>query len=984
MHADVIVNIGMNAMKHAHNINTSADGKPIKSFLMIPWWWIGIVGIVGGEVGNVVAYGYAPASIVTPMGAVGVLTNVIITTYVLKEPFSAWNCGGVLGVVGGIVMVVYYAPRATIILNAQTMWEDLIWTPQFLAYTVIFVVLLVLFLSIGKQYGERTVFVYIGTCAVIASLTIVSSKTFSSIVAETFATGDGSHWKYPAPYISLVLMVGTAVLSMGYVNTAMMHFGNSVVVPTYYAMFTVASVASVALVYREFDCMTELGPSLAFGFGIMLTVVGVGLLQTGKSDVVRLQEEMDQEDEMGANVDVSGIVSRHEARYKQNHRMPPIQEENTRGSGSQIELLGKGHCSPLTPDTDADTPKVRQSADFLIPTAEAAGHSHLETWPPAKAACCDAAERGPQDGAGPEPAGPASLPATAAPAAAGAQKRKPSIVLEHLGSVGAGEGYSTGKERSQSLDRYSGLSRTPGGASATRTPRSVSREGIAIMSLSGAVLTMPLNRTPSSSRPLTPSGGGSFSERVRREESGSLHSRSTPTTRRGSLDQQGPAGAHSHSTTASTNDQQSADGLPEETPRVSPMPSAPPSPEPKSSSFAVFTPKTPVVSSLINALSIPRANHLPELPFLMMLPAQYVQDFEADSSVPVDASPASAGEGGEAGEGTGAQAKAGVPKEAPSTSLVHRMAAFSPRMAAFSPRLPGLQALHRSSRLLPCVEPDGYSTRLSHAARSSRSASSSRSRSRSRSPSNGEAPAVSPSPASMANRASLGAAGVCASSAVGPDAKAMREGSTDGMALSMKREDVVLSVEHDEPREGGDTQLQPEGGHDAGAARLAHTQISLFPSPANPGSLSVLESVASTSPRLDKGDAMHVEQGLDFGRSGDRSEAVASWAEAARAVAREGAGVVGGGSEAESGCGDAVSAEGVLSGEGSLIEYDSLRLREIVDDVSPLIAPPNLSMELSTLEAVQGEVSGQQMSGEGGGGGGDAESMEDVSVDYDV
>ena len=57
------------------------------------------------QVGNVVAYGFAPASIVTPMGAVGVLTNVIITTYVLKEPFSTMNLFGVFGVVGGIVMV---------------------------------------------------------------------------------------------------------------------------------------------------------------------------------------------------------------------------------------------------------------------------------------------------------------------------------------------------------------------------------------------------------------------------------------------------------------------------------------------------------------------------------------------------------------------------------------------------------------------------------------------------------------------------------------------------------------------------------------------------------------------------------------------------------------------------------------------------------------------------------------------------------------
>jgi len=277
----IIINVGMNAMKHAHNVNTSEDGTPLKSFLRVPWWWLGVVGIVGGEVGNVVAYGYAPAAIVTPMGAVGVLTNVIITTYVLKEPFSKWNILGVGGVVAGIVMVIYYAPRATVELHAPTLAKDLLFTPQFLAYGIIFVVLLAVLLPLGKRYGERSVFVYIGICAVYGSLTIVASKTFSTIVAETAARGDAEHFKHPAPYVSLILMVGTAMVSFGYVNSAMMHFGNSVVVPTYYAMFTICSVAAVALVYREFECLTQVGPGLGFLFGILLTVTGVVLLQSG-------------------------------------------------------------------------------------------------------------------------------------------------------------------------------------------------------------------------------------------------------------------------------------------------------------------------------------------------------------------------------------------------------------------------------------------------------------------------------------------------------------------------------------------------------------------------------------------------------------------------------------------------------------------------------------------------------------------------------
>ena len=49
---DIIINVGMNAMKYAHNINEDpATGKPIKHFTRIPWWWFGILGESGGVPG---------------------------------------------------------------------------------------------------------------------------------------------------------------------------------------------------------------------------------------------------------------------------------------------------------------------------------------------------------------------------------------------------------------------------------------------------------------------------------------------------------------------------------------------------------------------------------------------------------------------------------------------------------------------------------------------------------------------------------------------------------------------------------------------------------------------------------------------------------------------------------------------------------------------------------------------------------------------
>jgi len=40
-----------------------------------------------GELGNLIAYGYAESTVVAPIGAVGVLCSALIATFVLGEPF---------------------------------------------------------------------------------------------------------------------------------------------------------------------------------------------------------------------------------------------------------------------------------------------------------------------------------------------------------------------------------------------------------------------------------------------------------------------------------------------------------------------------------------------------------------------------------------------------------------------------------------------------------------------------------------------------------------------------------------------------------------------------------------------------------------------------------------------------------------------------------------------------------------------------------
>jgi len=108
----VITKKGLNAAAEAHGFE--GDGF---AYLKNPIWWAGIVTMVVGEVCNFAAYAFAPAILVTPLGALSVLIGAVLGSYFLNEKL------GVLGRVGcatcliGSVVIVLHAPPDTELKN---------------------------------------------------------------------------------------------------------------------------------------------------------------------------------------------------------------------------------------------------------------------------------------------------------------------------------------------------------------------------------------------------------------------------------------------------------------------------------------------------------------------------------------------------------------------------------------------------------------------------------------------------------------------------------------------------------------------------------------------------------------------------------------------------------------------------------------------------------------------------------------------------
>lgn len=144
----------------SENSDDSAT-KPSTNYLKSPYWWLGQVLITVGEMGNFLAYGFAPASIVSPLGVVALVSNCIIAPIVFKEKFRKRDFWGVVIAVFGAVTVVLSANTQETKLDPHAVW-DAITTMEFEIYMGVTCSLIVLLMWLSPKYGNRTILIDLG------------------------------------------------------------------------------------------------------------------------------------------------------------------------------------------------------------------------------------------------------------------------------------------------------------------------------------------------------------------------------------------------------------------------------------------------------------------------------------------------------------------------------------------------------------------------------------------------------------------------------------------------------------------------------------------------------------------------------------------------------------------------------------------------------------------------------------------------------
>ncbi|KAK9459583.1 magnesium transporter NIPA-domain-containing protein [Lipomyces oligophaga] len=262
----------------ADSVSTKlSDRFHVPRYMKNGYWWLGILLMVAGEAGNFIAYGFAPASTVSPLGVVALISNCIIAPIFFHEQFRLRDLFGVLIAIAGAVVVVLASNSQEDQLDPRRILAA-VRQPGFLIYAGVTGLLIIVLSGSSTKYGNRFIFINIFLVALFGGYTALATKALSSLVTYTLYR----IFTFWITYVLIAILAVTAVLQVKYLSRALQQFGSTEVIPTHFVFFTLSVVVGSSILYQDFDGETE-DQVTRFVVGCLLTFIGVYLITSKRA-----------------------------------------------------------------------------------------------------------------------------------------------------------------------------------------------------------------------------------------------------------------------------------------------------------------------------------------------------------------------------------------------------------------------------------------------------------------------------------------------------------------------------------------------------------------------------------------------------------------------------------------------------------------------------------------------------------------------------
>ncbi|CAI0437645.1 unnamed protein product [Linum tenue] len=192
--------------------------------------------VILGEVANFAAYAFAPAILVTPLGALSIIFSAVLAHFILKEKLHIFGVLGCVLCVVGSTTIVLHAPQERNIVSVREVWH-LATEPGFLVYAALAVIAVsaLIFYAVPR-YGQTHLIVYVGICSLMGSLTVMSVKAVSIALKLSFSGMN--------QFVYFQTWIFTIALDT---------FNTAVISPVYYVMFTSFTILASMIMFKDWD-----------------------------------------------------------------------------------------------------------------------------------------------------------------------------------------------------------------------------------------------------------------------------------------------------------------------------------------------------------------------------------------------------------------------------------------------------------------------------------------------------------------------------------------------------------------------------------------------------------------------------------------------------------------------------------------------------------------------------------------------------------
>ncbi|XP_063780246.1 NIPA-like protein 2 isoform X1 [Pseudophryne corroboree] len=275
-----LISISLNLQKYTH-VRLALQQDPIP-YYQSKLWWCGIMLMGIGELGNFAAYGFAPATLIAPLGCVAVIGSAAISVVFLKESLRASDViGGALAITGTYLLVTF-SPNISQDVTALKV-ERYVVSWQFLVYLILEVIAFCVLLYVYKRRGVNHIVVLLLLVALLASVAVISVKAVAGMIAMTLK----GYMQLTSAifYVMVVVMIASCIFQVKFLNQAMKLYNATEVVPINFVFFTTSAILAGVIFYQEFRDAALLNIFM-FIFGCFLSFLGVFL-------IARYQKKLD-------------------------------------------------------------------------------------------------------------------------------------------------------------------------------------------------------------------------------------------------------------------------------------------------------------------------------------------------------------------------------------------------------------------------------------------------------------------------------------------------------------------------------------------------------------------------------------------------------------------------------------------------------------------------------------------------------------------